>query len=148
MSIDHRRVASFAPGEGFEYIRAGWDLDQNLNLYIETAHRVNDLGAVFTWTGYGTSHEGFEAEWRGVNLMTVDGELLDRSEVFDEVDIDAALARFDQLSRAAPHLENAVSRLVEQFLAHFAGRDWDALTELTADDTSSDDRRRVINAGI
>ena len=51
MSIDHRRVASFAPGEGFEYLRAGWELGQNLNLYIATAHRVNDRGAVFTWTG-------------------------------------------------------------------------------------------------
>ena len=97
VSIDHRRVASFAPGEGFEYIRAGWDLDQNLNLYIETAHRVNDRGAVFTWTGHGTSHEGFEAEWRGVTVMTVDGEMVSRMEVLDEGNLDAALATFDHV---------------------------------------------------
>ena len=65
VSIDHRRVAAFAPGEGFEYISAGWDLDQSLNIYIEAANRVNDLGAVFTWAGHGTSRQGFEAEWRG-----------------------------------------------------------------------------------
>ncbi len=107
VSLDHRRGPAFAPGEGFEYIRAGWDLDHTLNLYIEAAHRVNDLGAVFTWTGYGTSHEGFDAEWQGVEIMTVDGDLLSRAEVFDEADLDAALAKFDQLSRPAPRLENA-----------------------------------------
>ena len=99
VSLDHRRVAGFAPGEGFEYIRAGWDLGQSLNIYIEVAHRVNDLGAVFTWAGHGTSHEGFEAEWRGVTLMTVDGEMVSRMEVFDEEDLDAALASFEQLNR-------------------------------------------------
>jgi DNA-binding SARP family transcriptional activator len=144
VSIDHRRVASFAPGELTAYIRAGWDLD----LYIETAHRVNDRGAVFTWTGYGTSHEGFEAEWRGVNLMTVDGEMVSRMEVFDEADLDAALAKFDQLIKPAPRLENTASQMVEQFLAHFAVRDWDAMAEILADNFSSDDRRRVVNAGI
>jgi hypothetical protein len=77
-----------------------------------------------------------------------EGDLLSRCELFDEADLDAALARFDQLSRPAPQLENAVSRMVEQFLAHFAGSDWDAMTELLADDFFSDDRRRVLNAGM
>jgi DNA-binding SARP family transcriptional activator len=148
VSIDHRRVASFAPGELTAYIRAGWDLDQDLNLYIETAHRVNDRGAVFTWTGYGTSHEGFEAEWRGVNLMTVDGEMVSRMEVFDEADLDAALAKFDQLSRPTPRLENAASQAYERFRRYFADRDWAAMAELLTADTSVDDHRRVVNAEI
>ena len=148
MSIDHRRVASFAPGEGVEYIRAGWDLDQNLNIYIETVHRLNDLGAVFTWAGYGTSHEGFDAEWRGVKLMTVDGEMVSRSEVFDEADLDAALAKFDELSRPAPRLENAASRVADRFSALFAAGDWEAMAEMLADNYSSDDRRRVVGAGV
>ncbi|MFZ0715838.1 BTAD domain-containing putative transcriptional regulator [Mycobacterium sp.] len=148
VNLDHRRGPAFAPGEGFEYIRAGWDRDQTLNLYIETAHRVNERGAVFTWTGYGTSHEGFDAEWRGVEIMTVDGGLLSRAEVFDEADLNAALAKFDQLSRPTPRLENVASQTVEQLLAHFAVRDWDAMAELLADDTYTDDRRSVVNAGI
>jgi hypothetical protein len=49
VTIDHRRAAEFASGEGFEYIRAGWELDLSINIYIEAAHRVNDLGAVLTW---------------------------------------------------------------------------------------------------
>ena len=32
--------------------------------------------------------------------------------------------------------------------AYFAARDWDAMAELLADDISTDDRRRVVNAGI
>jgi class 3 adenylate cyclase len=147
-SIDHRRVAAFAPDQGIEYIRAGWDLDQNINIYIETANRVNDLGAVFTWAGYGTSHEGFDAEWRGVTLMTVAGEMISRIEVFDEADLDAAIARFDQLSQPAPRLENAASQAYQRIWAYFAARDWEAITKMVADNFSSDDRRRGMNAGI
>lgn len=148
VSIDHRRGAAFAPGEGFEYIRAGWDLDQNLNIYIETAHRLDDLGAVFTWTGHGTSREGFDAEWRGVTLMTVEGEMLSRMEVFDEADLDSALARFNQLSRPAPRLENAASQAYDRFRTYFAARDWAAMAELLTADTAVDDHRRVVNAEI
>ncbi len=148
MSLDHRRGPAFAPGEGYEYIRAGWDLDHTLNLYIEAAHRVNERGAVFTWMGYGTSHEGFDAEWRGVEIMTVDGDLLSRAEVFDEADLGAALAKFDQLSRPAPRLENAASQAYECFRRHFADRDWAAMAELLTADTSVDDHRRVVNAEV
>ena len=38
--------------------------------------------------------------------------------------------------------------MYERFLAYFAARDWDAMAEILADDISSDDRRRVVNAGI
>ncbi len=147
VSIDHRRVASFAPGQGIEYLRAGWDLDQTLSIYIETAHRLNDLGAVFTWAGYGTSREGFEAEWQGVNLMTVDGGMVNRSEVFDEADLGSALARFDELSRPAPRLENVASRVVERFQECFEARNWDAMSEIFAEDVSAADRRPVMSAG-
>ena len=80
--------------------------------------------------------------------MTVEGDLINRSEIFDEADLDAALARFDELSRPAPRLENAASQVYERFWTYFAARDWDAMAEILADDISSDDRRRVVNAGI
>ena len=81
-------------------------------------------------------------------MLTVDGDLINRCEIFDEADIDAALARFDELSRPAPRLENAASQVDERFAAYFAARDWDAMAEMLADDISIDDRRRVVNAGI
>ena len=63
-------------------------------------------------------------------------------------DLDVALARFEELSRPAPRLENAATRVGDRFLARFAARDWDAMAEMLVADHSSDDRRRVVNAGI
>ena len=55
--------------------------------------------------------------------------MISRSEVFDEPDLDAAIARFDQLSRPTRRLENAASRVFETEWSHFAARDWDALAD-------------------
>ncbi|MDQ1493581.1 MAG: hypothetical protein QOG69_64, partial [Actinomycetota bacterium] len=148
MTIDHRRVTAFAPGELTAYIRAGWEIDQTIRTYVEAVHRLSDLGAVCTYAAHGVSNEGFDAEWRGVSLGTVSGDMVNRSELFDEADLDAALAKFDQLSRPAPRLENAASQAVERYLAHFAAREWDELAKVLAADISVDDRRRVVNAGI
>ena len=79
-------------------IRAAWDVTPDLSIYIEAVHRLSDLGAVVTHVAHGTSHEGFDAEWRMIELLTVDGDLINRCELFDEADLDAALARFDELS--------------------------------------------------
>ena len=101
---------AFAPGDLIAYIRAAWDLTPDISIYVEAVHRLNDLGAVVTHAAHGTSQEGFDAEWRGVSVLTVEGDLINRCEMFDEADLDAALARFDQLSRPAPRLENAASQ--------------------------------------
>ena len=130
------------------YIRAGLEIDQTIRTYVEVVHRLNDLGAVCTYAAHGVSREGFDGEWRGVDLATVSGDMVNRSELFDEADLDAALARFDQLSRPAPRLENTASQVSERYMAHFAARDWDALAKVLADDICVDDRRRVVNAGI
>ena len=94
---------------------AAWDLTPDASIYIEAVHRLTDLGAVVTWAANGTSQEGFDAEWRVISLVTVEGDLINRSELFDETDLDAALARFDELSRPAPQLENAASQVDERF---------------------------------
>ena len=82
------------------------------------------------------------------SFLMVDGDLISRCEIFDEADLDAALARFDELQPQAPRLEHAASRSTERFLAHFAARDWDAMGEILADDYYCDDRRRVVDAGV
>ena len=148
VSIDHRRGPSFPPGELIAYIRAGWDLDQDVISYVETVHRLTDLGAVTTHAQYGSSQEGFDAEWRAIALLKFKGDMLSRCEIFDEADLDAALARFDELSRPAPRLENAATRVIERVQASLAAHDWDAIAEILADDISDDDRRRAVNAGI
>ena len=136
------------PGKMNVYLRAGWDLTPDYNIHIVSVHRLSDLGAVVTHIAHGTSQEGFDAEWRMIQLLTVDGDLVNRGEVFDEADIDTALARFEELHPHAPALENAASQVNQNFWNSFAARDWDGMAELLAADICTDDRRRVVNAGV
>ncbi len=148
VNIDHRRVVTIETIDLAASIRAGFENTPDVTIYIEAVHRLSDLGAVVTQVLKGTSRQGFVAEWRMIGTFILEGDLVSRCEAFDETDLDAAVARFDELHRPARRLENAASQLGERQLAHFAARDWAAMTELLADDTSTDDRRRVVNAGI
>ena len=65
-------------------IRAIWDLTPDLSIHIEAVHRLSDLGAVITHVQQGTSSDGFDAEWRQIQLLTVEGDRIDRCEIFDE----------------------------------------------------------------
>ena len=148
VNIDHRLLATVEPGEMTANIRAAWDLFADVSWHIEAVHRLTDLGAVITHVSPGTSQEGFEAEVQQNAILTVDGDLIDRCEIFNEEDLDAAIAKFDELSRPAPRLENAASQVDARFNACFAARDWDAMAEMLTDDFSNNDRRRTVNAGI
>jgi hypothetical protein len=101
VNVDHRRAATIAPGDLAAHIRATRDVAPHIRRSIEAVHRLNNLGAVVTHIGYGISQEGFDAEWRLVALLTLAGGLINRAELFDETDLDAALARFDELRRSA-----------------------------------------------
>ena len=148
VNVDHRHVTTMAPGDGIAYLRASWDLAPKLSVHIESVHRLNDLGAVFTHTAKGSSQDGFEAEWRAVDIMTVRGDLISCGELFDETDIDAAIGRFEELSEPVPQLENAASRVYGRLQTYFAARDWDAMAAMLGDGFTSDDRRRVVGAGV
>jgi hypothetical protein len=148
VNVDHRRGTSFAPGDLAAYLHAAWDLTPQVHIYIEAVHGLNDLGAIVAHAGHATSQDGFAAEWRVINLLTVDGDLINRSEMFDEADLDAALARFEELHSQTQRLENEASRLDERFWKYFAARDWTAMAETVADDISTNDRRRFVNAGV
>ena len=63
--------------------------------------------------------------------------MVNRCEVFDEADLDAALARFEELQPQTPRLENAASRVDDRFLDAFGARDWDADGGDTDDEVSS-----------
>jgi hypothetical protein len=146
--VDHRRGAAFAPGEMTAYLQAAWDDSPDTKIYIAAVHRLSNLGVVVTHVARGISREGFDAEWRDVHLLTVEGEMVSGSELFDEADLDAALARFDELSTTAPRLENAASHTYERLQTSFAARAWDVMAEIFADEACIDDRRHVVNAGI
>jgi hypothetical protein len=149
VNLDHRRFPTIEAGRLTANIRASWDLTPDVRNRIEAVHRLSNLGAVVTSVAYGTSREGFDAEWREIEVDTVKGDLINRCEKFDETDIDVALARFDELTRSAPRrLENTASQVFDSFRAYFATRDWTAMAEILAEHMCNDDRRRVVGAQV
>ena len=74
--IDHRLRTTLNADSITAYVRASWDLTPELHMFIESVHRLNDVGTVVTHASRGTSQDDFEAEWRQITLFTVDGDLL------------------------------------------------------------------------
>jgi hypothetical protein len=131
-----------------EYLRATWNSSPQSGIYVEAVHGLSDLGAVVTHVINGTSQEGFDAEWRVIDLVAIEGQLLNRCELFDETDLDAALARFEELRPQTRRLENTASQVWERFQASLAAEDRAAMAAMTAEDGVIDDRRRIVGAGI
>jgi hypothetical protein len=101
VNIDHRRGTAFALGDVIPYVSAAWEIAPDIDIHIEVVHRLTNLGAVVGYAAKRTSAEGFDAEWREITILTMEGDLLNLVELFDEADLDAALARFDELNRPA-----------------------------------------------
>jgi hypothetical protein len=99
--IDHRPVLTVDAVDLPAYLRVMWDLTPDIRVDIVAVHRLSELGAVVTHAVHETSPEGFEAEWRGILIYTLEADMVNRCEVFDEADLDAAMARFDELDRPA-----------------------------------------------
>jgi hypothetical protein len=55
VNIDHRRGASIAPGEMPALLSAAWNRISDLTNFIETVHRLNNLGAVITHMAHETT---------------------------------------------------------------------------------------------
>ena len=96
-TVDNRVRETFQGGELSAYTRSAWDLIPDVSIRVETVHRLTSFGAVCTHVAYGTSNDGFEAEWRMVVILMVHANSPNRCELFNETDLDAALARFGEL---------------------------------------------------
>ena len=81
VDVDHRRLATIE-GDLTAYLRATWDQTPRFSCYVEEVHRLSDLGVVVTHTAHGITPDGFDAEWRLVGLLTSEGNVLNRYEVF------------------------------------------------------------------
>lgn len=99
--VDRRSSISYE-GDGAQFLNATWEMTSDIAFRIEAVHRLTDLGAVVAFKSYGTSEKGFAAEWRALNILTIEGNLISRGEIFDESELETALARFDELGRQAP----------------------------------------------
>jgi hypothetical protein len=148
VAVEHRPLLTTEAADLAASIRSVWDFTPNARMCIEAVHRLSELGAVVTYVLKGTSPEGFDAEWRMIDILTVEGDLLSRSEVFEETDLDAALARFEELQPQTRRLENAATRAEDRFFAYYKGHDWAAVAEILADGTFIENRVRVVNTGL
>ena len=142
--VDHRPIP-FAPGDYGRAIEDLWELVPDARYRATAVHVLDARGTVVTLGIEGTDSHANELHWARSCSWVFDEARVD---VYEEDDLDAALARFDELSRPAQRLENAATKVEERFQACFAARDWAAMGEILADDISADDRRRVVNAGI
>ncbi|WP_458320070.1 BTAD domain-containing putative transcriptional regulator [Mycolicibacterium brisbanense] len=148
IDTDHRPVVTIEAGGLGASLHAIWNITSQATIYIEAIHELSSLGAVVTHVARGTSQQGFDAEWRDVCLLTIDGDRLSRIEVFVEADLGAALGRLDELTRPTTKLENAATRAYERIKDCYTSGNWAALAEMLAENVSNDDRRLVVNAGV
>ena len=139
--IDRRRLITIEASDLSAFISCWVESSPDISIYMEAVHRLSDLGAVVTHTARGASREDFDAEWRMIDLYTVEGELISRLEMFDEADLDAALARFDELNRP-PLLDNAATRALARAADAFNRRDVDSFFALMTADGRFEDRRK------
>jgi len=146
--IDHRPLITIEASDLSASIRAIWDLTPDITIYIEAVHRLSDLGAVISHTARGISHEDFDAEWRLIAIFTVKGDLINRCEMFDEADLDTALARFDELDRPGPVLENAATRTWARLADAFNHRRVEDFRALVTTDCHGEDRRKGLRASF
>ena len=118
---------------------------RNPELDVATVHRLNDLGAVVTPATHATSQEGVEIESGEIIVLMVEGDLFNRCEIFDEADLDAALADVRGAHpRTAAGWNSQCKSASSRTSRRATGKRW---TDF-ADGFSSDDRRRVVNAGV
>ncbi|WP_052740824.1 BTAD domain-containing putative transcriptional regulator [Mycobacterium sp. UM_Kg1] len=144
--VDHRTIATVRSGDLMAYLRVALEDTARNFIYVEAVHRLTERGAVITHVAKGTSRDGLGVEWRLVNTVLVDGELISRLEMFEEADLDAALASFDELSRNRPTLENAATRTCVRAADAFNRRDGDAIFALADDDGHYEDRRKGLRS--
>jgi hypothetical protein len=142
VNIDHRPGIAFAPGDVTAYIGATYDVAPDVKGHLEAVHRLGNLGVVVTEVVAGTSHDGFAFEWREVALFVFEGDMVCRFELFDEADLDAALARFDELDRPASLLDNAATRIWARVADAFNRRHLEDFLALSTANLRYEDRRK------
>jgi hypothetical protein len=108
--------------------------------------RVRRSGAVAALESSGHDLEGGAIVWKSVLVVIAHPEtaLIERIEFFDPEDVDAALARFEELT-AGP--EDPGQRFERTVNAAFRTGDWAALTALYHPRAVLEDRRSVVGGG-
>jgi len=145
-AVDHRRVP-FAPQDFERGTKELWKLVPDVRYRAKAVHALDTHGAVINLVVEGTDAQGNKLQWATINVISLDSGQV-RMDVYDTADLDAALARFEELHSQTRRLENAATRVYERLHAEFTARDWDGITEILADGYYQHDRRPVVGGEI
>ena len=115
VNIDHRRGAAFAPGDLTAYVRAPGTSRRTSHATSRRASAERPRSGRHP-CGVMGPRRGLRSRVAAVTLLTVDGDLINRNEIFDEADLDAALADSTNSAGRRRRLENAASRVVRALL--------------------------------
>ncbi len=148
--VDHRQLgwATLDKDEFIELTRQYDDVEQ---YFLAANVRVSDRASLATIAVDTTSSPGGGPAWRyhALGLLGPDGCTV-RIETFAEDDWDAALARFDELSRTklrTQRVENAASRAYARLMSVVSSATEEGQEDLLAPEYRWEDRRRVVNMG-
>jgi ketosteroid isomerase-like protein/tetratricopeptide (TPR) repeat protein len=135
--------------EYVENIRALDDLGVRGELRLDHLPHISATAAVAATTWYGT-RKGGEFETSQCVVCTHDGQRFHSWEIFDPDQLDAALARYEELTvdSTPERFANAASRTIQKFARAWRERDWDGVVALTAPTHQMDDRRPLMRMQI
>jgi hypothetical protein len=141
--VDHR-LGGFGSGGGASAVvgvREMWALAPDARRTVNKIHAINAHGALCAVMRTGTTTDGVVTEALATSLYVVADGHVSRLEIFSPGDVDAALARFDEIT-SAPTLENRCTRVVQQRRDAFVAGDWNLARSLMRDDFVSEERDR------
>ncbi|MCI0633941.1 MAG: nuclear transport factor 2 family protein, partial [Actinobacteria bacterium] len=150
----HRRFASWdSPLDRAAYFASFEslsDLRIRANMRHDHALRISPAAGVWVATNYGTL-DGGDYEIPMVVVYTHDGHRAHAVEVFDLDQLDAALARYEELTAGAtttPGIENAATRSMDRFRAAWEARDWVRVAAEFAPGFRQLDRRKMMRVDV
>src|SRR5207247_11028695 len=102
--------ASLVPGQLSADMNELFRLVPDVRFSITEVHRLDHHGVVVSFMFEGTGAEGLEARWSVVNVYSVAEGQIRGVDIYPDDQLDAALARFEELRPSIVALENACSR--------------------------------------
>lgn len=151
--VDHRPASLGEIHDADEYVRTSRalvDVVPNLRFVLAQVHAIEGDRALVLMSARGRAVDGDEIDMSYNGIFEFPGGRISRMEGFRVEDVDLALARFHELSRARHDrsLENDAVRALARCAEAFAARDWERFGLAFAPDVLGEDRRWGLLADV
>ncbi len=125
-TVDRRRATPFESSTMSETLSDIWDLTPDLIIRIEAVHRLSGFGAVVTHVQHGTSTEGFDAEWRMIQVLIVEADRISRLRNVRRGRPRRRARPLRRTASAGAAAGERGNRVEDRYFAYFAAHDWDS----------------------